>query len=168
MSPGSDTRLEIAGAWWTRARASGWVSRGLSVVIAMGSGGGLALARWLEPSAEGHGTHTQLGLGTCSVLQATGWPCPMCGATTSWALMAHGQPLQALWSQPFGSLLFVLTVAVFGVSIAEVVQPRARWSRISRALAPWDPVIGGGALILMFLGWTWKVILMRGWLSLLG
>jgi len=161
---------EVTGAtepqrsWWTRAQESGLFTRAMSLSLALSSLTALGIARWLTPSATGHGTHMELGLGQCTILSLTGWPCPMCGCTTSWALMAHGHPLSAFWNQPFGSLLFFVCVGVLAISTAEVVQPRARWSRLSRALAPWDPWIGGGALLLMFLGWIWKVALMRPWM----
>lgn len=138
-------------------QASGAFSRMSSAALLLGSGAVLGVARWLEPSPLGHGTHLQLGLGQCSFLGAVGVPCPMCGATTSFSLMAHLRPIDALITQPFAVLLFVLTVGVFALSAAEVVAPRARWSRLSRALGPWDPVVGGGFLIAMGLGWAYKI-----------
>ena len=77
------------------------MSRWVSASLVLGLGVVFALAALLEPSPVGHGTHTQLGLGSCSFLVATGYPCPMCGATTSFALMAHLRPFEALINQPF-------------------------------------------------------------------
>ena len=54
----------------------------------------LGVARWLAPAQAGHSTHTQLGLDPCTFLALTGWPCPMCGATTTFALMADGRIVQ--------------------------------------------------------------------------
>src|SRR5690606_22474872 len=101
-------------------------------MLALGSGIVLALSSWLEPSSYGHSTHTQLGLGACSFLGLTGYPCPMCGATTTFALMAHLRPVDALLNQPFAALLFLLTIGTFGVATAELLQPRGRWGRLLR------------------------------------
>ena len=144
-----------------RARVSSrLIGRLVSVVLAVGTGTVLALAGWLEPSPLGHSTHTQLGLGTCSVLSATGIPCPMCGATTSFTLMAHLRPVEALLNQPFASLLFCMTVGVFGVSVAEVVQPRDRWIRVSRWIEPWEGGLAVAFLGFMGLAWIYKIVLM--------
>ena len=128
-----------------KARSKQWITRAVSAVVAVGSGGVLGLAAWLEPSALGHSTHTQLGLYPCSFLSLTGYPCPMCGATTTYAMMADGQLLGAVVNQPFAALLFVLTVIVFGISLAEAVQPRRRWQKIAHRLGPRE-----GALATLF------------------
>lgn len=145
-----------------RLRRSALAVRLLSLSLALGTGTVLFLAWWLEPSATGHGTHTQLGLGQCTFLSLTGYPCPMCGVTTTFALLADLRPVAALVNQPFGVLMFGLTVAVFAIATAETVQPRQRWSRIGARLAPYDPVLGIGFLGLMALGWIYKVALMNG------
>ena len=132
----------------------GWVSVTLGAV--------LVLAALLEPAAAGHGTHTQLGLGSCSFLSATGVPCPMCGATTSFSLMAHLRPLEALVNQPFATLLFVATAGAFGVSVSEVVDPRARWSRLANLAGPWESSLAMAFLVLMTAGWAYKAWLMTG------
>lgn len=137
----------------------------ISVPLALGTATVLGIALWLEPSAIGHGTHTQLGLGSCSFLTWCGYPCPMCGATTSFALMAHLHPIQALLNQPFASLLFLMTLGTLGVSTAEVVQPRRRWSRILDAIEPVETWLALAFLALMGASWAWKVALMEGWIS---
>ncbi len=114
------------------------------------------LAALVEPSPAGHGTHLQLGLGQCTFLQATGWPCPMCGATTSFALMAHLRPLDAFVNQPFSASLFLLSATVFGISAAEVVDPRQRWGRIFRTIEPVESVLAVLFLVAMGLGWAYK------------
>lgn len=67
----------------------------------------IAVAAGLTPSSAGAGTHTQLGLPACGFLSRTGWPCPSCGLTTSFALAARGRFGDAAFVQPFGFLLFV-------------------------------------------------------------
>lgn len=131
-----------------------------SLVFAAGTGTVLALSAWLTPDPSGHSTHLQLGLNPCTFMQLTSVPCPMCGATTSFTLMAHGQPLQALVTQPFAALLFVLTTIVFGVSLAEVLAPRQRWSRILGWLAPYELKLAVLFLAGMGAGWIYKILVM--------
>lgn len=140
------------------------LSRLFSVVMLLGTGAVLGVAAWLEPAvAQGHSTHTQLGLDGCTVLSMTGWPCPMCGMTTTFALMADLQPLSALYNQPFGVVLFMGTVFLFAVAAVELVAPRDRWRKLWRGLVSVE-----GWFALIFLGglglsWLWKIALMRGW-----
>ena len=148
---------------FARIRSHRAFGRMISLSLALGSGTVLGLARWLQPAAEGHATHTQLGLGQCSFLAATGQPCPMCGMTTSFAMFADLRPVAAVINQPFSLVMFGITVAVFAIATAEVVQPRDRWSRLGRRLAPWDPVLGIGFLALMGAGWMYKIAMMSGW-----
>lgn len=140
------------------------LSRLGSIPMLLGSGGVIGLAAWLQPSAEGHGTHTQLGLDGCTVLSLTGWPCPMCGMTTTFSLMAHLRPLEALWNQPFGVVLFMLIALVFGVALVELIAPRDRWRRIWRRLLAIEGWIALAFVVGLGASWIWKVALMRGWL----
>ncbi len=145
----------VSEAWSSRA-----ISRFVSLFLALGTGLVLAIAIWLDPSPLGHSTHTQLGLSTCSFLSVTGYPCPMCGATTTFTLMAHLRPIQAVLNQPFAALLFCMTVGVFGVSVAEVVQPRDRWIRFSDWIEPWEGRLAAAFLGFMALAWFYKIYLM--------
>lgn len=135
-------------------------SRLVSFALVLPTGAVLGLAAWLEPSPLGHSTHTQLGLGQCSFLSLTGYPCPMCGATTSFTLMAHFRPLDALVNQPFATMLFLMTLAVFAISLAEVVQPRGRWGRVLARIEPWEGALAGAFLAAMGLAWVYKAVLM--------
>ena len=154
VGPDADVAPVLHGVWWGRM---------LSVPVALLSGAVLALALWLEPVAIGHGTHMQLGLGQCSFLDYVGQPCPMCGATTSFALMAELRPIAAVVNQPFASVLFVLTVGVFGLSVSEVVVPRRRWQRLLAAIEPWETRLALGFLAMMGLSWLWKIAMMSRW-----
>lgn len=134
-----------------------------SAGLALSTGVVLALSIWLDPSPKGHSTHLQLGLGQCTFLSATGYPCPMCGCTTSFAWMAHLNPAQAVVTQPFGTALFLGTVATFALSIAEVVHPRDRWVRLADRLAPYENQLATLFLMAMGAGWIYKIVVMR-WL----
>ncbi|MCX7804589.1 MAG: DUF2752 domain-containing protein [Planctomycetota bacterium] len=62
----------------------------------------------ISPSPEGIGTHRQLGLGPCAVFATCHAPCPFCGMTTSFCLMARGRIAGAFAANPSGPLLYVL------------------------------------------------------------
>lgn len=70
----------------------------------------LATAACLKPSSKGFGTHQQLGLEACTLVQLFGMRCPSCGMTTSWAHMMRGQVLGALKANTGGALLAVLSM----------------------------------------------------------
>ena len=141
------------------------VERLASVAVALGTGLVLAIAVYLEPSDVGHGTHMQLGLNQCSFLTYCGLPCPMCGATTSFAMMAALRPLTAIWNQPFASLLFGMTLGAFAISSAEVFQPKRRWKRILDRIEPIEHWLAMAFLGLMGASWAWKIALMKGWIT---
>jgi hypothetical protein len=79
----------------------------LSVLGLIASTTVVVFAFRLDPDPRGYGTHEQLGLPPCGFLRDHGVPCISCGMTTAFAAMAHGQPLLALRSNPFGVLLFL-------------------------------------------------------------
>jgi hypothetical protein len=137
------------------------VTRVFSAAVAAGAGGILGIAMWLTPSPAGHGTHTQLGLGQCTFLTFTGYPCPMCGMTTTFAYLAHLHPLSAVVTQPFGLVLFSMTVGAFAIGVAEVVQPRDRWTRLATWLAPYESMLAALFLAGMGAGWIYKIVLMK-------
>ncbi len=134
----------------------------MSAFVALCTGTILLLAAWLTPSPLGHATHLQLGLGNCSFLVATGYPCPMCGMTTTFALLAHLHPIQAFINQPFGVVLFSMTVGSFAISTAEAIQPVGRWGRVLDRLAPYEGRLAALFIFAMGLGWTYKIAMMRG------
>lgn len=143
---------------WVRRQSSLFWSRLCSGLIAVGCLVVLGLSVWLEPSAAGHSTHLQLGLAPCTFFSWTGVPCPMCGATTTFALLAHFRVLEGLLNQPFAAVLFLLTVWALLVSALEVLRPRNRWSLIYDRISPWEGVLAIGFLVLMVIGWFYKIM----------
>jgi hypothetical protein len=123
----------------------------------VGASGVLAVARALDPSPSGHGTHLQLGLPPCTFLALTGVPCPLCGATTTFSLLAHGRWGEGLANQPFAALLFALTFLLAWVAWLEVAAPRGRWRRLEVAVERADPWAAGVFIFLMTLGWAYKI-----------
>lgn len=142
------------------------LSRLVSAMVVLVTGTVLAIAVWLEPAAQvGHSTHRQLGLSGCTVLSLTGWPCPMCGMTTTFALMAEGRVIEAAWNQPFGVLLFFGVLGSMAVGLTELVWPTDRWRRLWRVLLKIEGPVSALFLLGLLLGWVWKMALMRGWLG---
>ena len=87
-----------------------WYVRGVLVVMAVGFTAILGTALWLNPYDDDGlprrmATHTQLGLPECSMVALTGRPCPSCGMTTSFALLAHGDVPNSLRANWVGTLL---------------------------------------------------------------
>lgn len=108
----------------------------LAAVLAL-----LVLPRVLVPAAEGLGTHRQLGLPPCGLQQHLGIPCPGCGGTTAFALMARGMVLPALRANLAAAALYpLLVLALVPLALEAAGRPspllRALVRRPSRALRP--------------------------------
>jgi hypothetical protein len=114
----------------------------------------LLIARLLRPSPRGLGTHQQLGLPPCPMLYLTGWPCPSCGLTTSFAHAARFDFYQAFITQPFGLIAFSLTILSIPLSLY-LIQRRVAWADFIHARG-----VNAGlyALIVLYLlGWIYKL-----------
>ena len=96
---------------------------------------GFALARWLEPSPAGLGTHQQLGLPPCTVRVVAGIPCPACGMTTSFAHFTRGQWPGSVRANAGGFALAliclaavpVLAAAAWGRPVGPLARQRPEW-----------------------------------------
>src|SRR5437667_12357904 len=91
--------------------------RFLLALMALGIVVVCALAVWINPyDADGRprsmATHTQLGLPPCSMVLLTGKPCPACGMTTAFALLAHGDVPNSLAANWVGTLLALVWIAL--------------------------------------------------------
>jgi hypothetical protein len=113
----------------------GWRDQIFSLVGMSTTTATLAIARCLQPSAAGVGTHVQLGLPPCRFLALTGIPCPSCGLTTSFAFAAHFEFEEAFVASPFGLLLFFAVVLAMPVLCVQLCRPIA-WARVFRAIDP--------------------------------
>jgi hypothetical protein len=114
----------------------------------------LTLGAWLNPSAEGHGTHKQLGLAPCMWAVALDKPCPTCGMTTSFSHAGEGSWVQAAQTQPMGMLLVIITATVFwGASIQTITGAKIN-TIIQPALSPRIFLIFG---ILLLGAWFYKI-----------
>lgn len=131
----------------------GKVSPGLRLFSLLIAGVCLAVlitAAGVAPSAEGHGTHTRLGLPACQWVIRFGKPCPMCGMTTSFSHAASFEYLQSLKVQPMGTFLALLTSSIFwialhvsvtgsglGVMALAMLRPRVVWALLGIFLCAW-------------------------------
>jgi hypothetical protein len=122
----------------------------------------LVLGGALRPDPRGWGTHEQLGFRPCFPMRHWNFPCPGCGVTTSIALVAHGAPLAALRTQPFGLVALGAALVAAGWALTGHARgrdlhgelPRAAWRRWISLLAT-----------LALLAWCYKLALTRGWLG---
>ena len=138
------------------------IDRLVSLLLLLPSGTVLTVALLLEPDPAGVGTHRQLGLGGCTMLQLTGWPCPMCGMTTTFSLAAHGRLVEALLCQPYGVVLFGLTLATALVALVELVRPTGRWRRFWDWLGLKEGWIAAALVAGLILGWVYKLLITLG------
>ena len=77
----------------------------------------LSVARTLQPSQQGLGTHQQLGLPPCSLRILAGIRCPACGMTTSWAHFVRGNWIASGRANVGGFLLACLSLVVVLMAI---------------------------------------------------
>jgi len=122
----------------------------LAVTVIVGIGHALV------PSPSGVGTHTQLGLPACVLLDRTGIPCPACGMTTAIAHLTHGHVLAAFGTQPFAALLgmaLAVGAVAFPVAVARGASVATIWEHaLSERLAKLS-------LALFVAAWLYKVLL---------
>lgn len=115
----------------------------------------LVVSAFLRPSADGMGTHTQLGLPACGWMLSTGYPCPTCGMTTSFAAAANASFLASARAQPFGTLLAISTAIGFWGCL----HVTAFGSRIGRIFArAFTSRVLIGLVILFLLSWGYKIL----------
>ena len=107
----------------------------------------LALALWLDPSAEGVGTNTQLGLPPCGFHSSTGLPCASCGMTTAFSYAAHGRLLSSFATQPAGACLAVLTAAAAVVSAYALTTGMRLGPAVTWMSSPVTVAVGAGIIV---------------------
>ncbi len=137
-----------------------WLSIIVWCVLFAGPLAVLITAAILTPAAEGHGTHMQLGLPPCGFLVYTGYPCPGCGLTTSFAHMIRLQVGGALSANPFGVLLFTCTAAMIPLSLVGIVRrmpvidtlDRLHAEKIAIGLSIVSIVVWGARVAILYAG----------------
>lgn len=114
----------------------------------------LAVAFWLDPDPRGHGTHEQLGMPPCLTPLLFGIPCPFCGMTTAFSLMAHGRAVDAFTCHPIGALAFFVCIAFALVCAVAAVSGRWVTGLFSAKARRYGY---GAAVVLLLLGWAYKL-----------
>lgn len=143
---------------------SQWV-RGSLLGIALGLMGVFGIAIWLNPyDPSGRprmiGTHAQMGLPPCTFLVLTKLPCPSCGMTSSFALLAHGDVWNSLKANAAGTMLALIFLAAIPWCLACVIRgrPYLIWS-MEKALT---------RIVIVFLGFMlarWVIVLSLIWMG---
>lgn len=123
---------------------------GVCVVVAVAA---LGFSLWVEPGCEGG---RGLGLGPCPVLAETGRPCLTCGMTTAFAYGARLQWGGSIGAQPFGWLLFVLTMTAGAGSLYALARRRSLTRAIGRLHPATLPVATVVLYCLMIGSWLYK------------
>ena len=117
----------------------------------------LLIAISLTPNPAGMGTHQQLGLNPCSFWLLFGFPCPMCGMTTAFTLLAHFQFVLAFQTQPFGVVLFVLMMAILGIGAADVITGKGFYKTAFRWFVEREVFFSRSLMVGLLLGWIYKI-----------
>jgi hypothetical protein len=133
-------------ATWARGTLAG-LALGMTLVF--------LIALWLWPyEADGTPlsmeTHRQLGLPPCSFYALTGYPCPACGMTTSFALLVHGDLVHSLRANWAGTVLAVLGLLFIPWAIASIWWRRTLFIRSVEWTAT---LVLVGFMTLMMLRW---------------
>ena|SRR6476660_628895 len=118
----------------------------------------LVTASRLTPSSAGVGTHQQLGLPPCTVLDWFGIRCPSCGMTTSWAHMVRGHLLAAVRANAGGALLALAAASAGPWLVGSGL--RGRWL-IGRPAE--EVVVAAGVTIIIVTLVQWTLRLSLGW-----
>jgi hypothetical protein len=115
------------------------------------------LAAWLSPDPRGVGTHEQLGMPPCTMHWVLGIPCPFCGMTTAFSLLAHGRPLAAFRTQPAGLIIALASAGAILGCIAAAAIGRGPDALEERLLHSRRFVIA--VLTLLGVAWVYKIIM---------
>ncbi|MHB8993820.1 MAG: DUF2752 domain-containing protein [Armatimonadota bacterium] len=86
----------------------------------------VALSFVLHPDSHGYGTHRQLLMPPCFFRVLTHLPCPFCGMTTGFTLMARGQVAEAAQSNFMAPPGFIATVLIGLLGLWGLITKR-RW-----------------------------------------
>lgn len=135
-------------------------TRALAGLALVGVAAVFGIAGGLTPDASGVGTHRQLGFPPCTMVVASGYPCPTCGMTTAFSHAVRGELVRAFHAQPAGLVLALGCGLVAVLAVSTLVTGRGwrvNWYRV-RPL--WCTV---ALAVILLLGWGYKIAVMR-WL----
>ena len=98
-------------------------------------------------------------LRACSFLWLTGYPCPFCGVTRAFWLMAEGRFREAWIFCPLGAVVYAVAWVVLlwnaaGLLSGRVVIPAALFSWVGRHRRS----VGLGVLLINLVNWTYRLV----------
>ena len=119
----------------------------------------LVVGAGLTPADEGHGTHTQMGLPSCSWVMAFDAPCPTCGMTTAVTHAVHGDFAGSFLTQPAGFAFAVLAAGAFWCGLHGLVSGAGTVGMAGKLFKgrTWWAV--GGILLA---AWAYKMVTFEG------
>lgn len=132
----------------------GWLQRTAMVLAGSVLVGLLITAAWLTPNRRGMGTHKQLGLPDCTIVQFFGIRCPSCGMTTSWSHMTRGHVIASFQANAGGALLALASLACGPWLLVSGL--RGRWT-LARPHDGTVLVIGVAIIVVTLADWTFRV-----------
>jgi hypothetical protein len=136
-----------------------WFVRVPALILFVGSTGLLIVAATLSPTADGYGTHTQLGMDRCGFAAQTGLPCATCGMTTAFAHAADGNVLASFTTQPAGAVFAIGTAMVSLISGYTLVMGI---SLVPIGRFCWRPKVIIGLIVLVLVAWGYKMLVWQG------
>lgn len=129
------------------------VDRACALLTLIGVASLVVLLARVAPDQRGYATHEALGMAPCGWPRLYGKPCPTCGVTTAACWLVHGNPLQALVTQPFGALGMATALWLGGFALWCLARGRSFLQPL--VLLPVARVLLGIVLVFL-LGWLWK------------
>jgi hypothetical protein len=107
----------------------------------------IALSFVLHPDPHGYGTHRQLLMPPCFFRAVTHLPCPFCGMTTGYTLMARGHVAPAAQCNLMAPPAFALTIILALLGLWGLLTGRDWIPRFARAKVFFNLIL---AAILVF------------------
>lgn len=142
-------------------------ARGTLVGLTLGIATVFAVAAWLNPYDDAGQplrmeTHRQLGLPPCTFYKWTkGLPCPACGMTTSFALLAHGDIWNSLRANAVGTVVALFCLVLIPWNLACCIRGRTYFIRsIEQALT------GVVSVFIVSMLLRWAIVL--AWIGIFG
>lgn len=95
----------------------------------------------------------------CIIKNATGYPCPSCGATRAVSLLLEGNIIESIALNPFGILVAII-MTVFPVWVlTDVIQKKDSFYKAykkteSLIRKPW---LASVLILLVLLNWIWNI-----------
>jgi len=105
-----------------RGRRGSWASRVTWAILFALPTFVLGLSSWLTIGQLDDTARPLLGLPPCGFLVITGLPCPGCGLTHCFTSMAHFDIFGAVHANPFGVLLFLVSLTTIPVAIVGFIR----------------------------------------------